>query len=75
MTMPIWGDFGTACAGLAALAGFVLRGCGGAPPLGVAFGGRFFSSRSETGSAHCYHDGSTTTHGCRRKPCLATGDY
>jgi nitroreductase len=44
---------------------------GNIPP----FGGRFFSSRSETGSAHCYHDGIATTHVCRRKPCLAKGDY
>jgi hypothetical protein len=47
----------------------------GRPPPTPPFGGRFFSSRSETGSTHCYHDGITTTHVYRRKPCLATGDY
>jgi hypothetical protein len=39
------------------------------------FGDGFCSNRSETGSAHCYHEGNATTHVCRRKPCLATGDY
>jgi len=41
----------------------------------LAFGGRFFSNRSETGFVRCYHDGIATTHACRRKPCLATEDY
>jgi hypothetical protein len=38
------------------------------------FGDGFCSNRSETGSAHCDHAGHATTHGCRRQPCLATGD-
>jgi len=69
-------DASCACAAGPAGGPRALAAAGHARPSGGPrpFGGRFFSTRSETGFVHGSHEGIATTHACRRKPCLATED-